>query len=120
MPVSNAWTTSTALAGATASKPLHTKLALALLTIPRSDEAGNVPDESVVMHDLAASVQNGVFGLLDEAVGQLVVLEPDDDILHLVDGQRAGHKGHGGDEERGGLHSGRAGVGLGGEGFAGR
>lgn len=61
-------------------------------------------DDGVDVGDLATCLDNRVLDLVNNRVGGVGILEPDDGGLGLVNGKGAGHKGEGGDEAREDLH----------------
>lgn len=56
------------------------------------------------MGDLAAGIDDGLLRPLNDVVTDGIGLGPDDDGLHLVDGENTWNNSHSGDEEGGGSH----------------
>lgn len=56
-------------------------------------------DDGVDVRDLATSLDDVVLGLVDDRVGGVLVLEPDDGRLGLVNTEHAGDNGEGGNDE---------------------
>lgn len=56
------------------------------------------------MGDLTAGIDDGLLRPLNDVVTDGIGFGPDDDGLHLVDGENTGDNSHSGDEEGGGSH----------------
>lgn len=56
------------------------------------------------MGDLTAGIDDGLLRPLNDVVTDGIGFGPDDDGLHLVDGENTGNNSHSGDEEGGGSH----------------
>lgn len=61
------------------------------------------PDQGVDMGDLAASADDGVLGLLDDGIADMVLV-PNDDRLGVVHSERAGHQGERRESKAGEAH----------------
>lgn len=69
--------------------------------------AMGVLDDCVYVGNLAASVKDGLLGVLDRGVGRGLVLKPNDDRLLRLDGESARENGERRGEKGDGLHGGR-------------
>lgn len=65
-----------------------------------------IPNDGVDVGDLATGLDDVVLGLVDDRVGGVLVLEPDDGRLGLVNTEDTGDHGEGGNDESEGAHVG--------------